>query len=83
MRCNMILGEGPDDPLTGQAPHDVRVHAYIMDVVKDEVVAGRLAEYGNHRQQQQRANGQNTVRPTDMDSGARGEAIDHPGGHLL
>ena len=71
-------------PSPVRPPLNVRVLVDVIVVVEvDEVVAGRLAEDGDHRQQQKAADGQHAVRPPDLRRGARGEAIDRPGGHLL
>ena len=57
--AGVVRGERPGDSLAGQAPADVPVLVDVIVVVEvDEVVAGRLAEDGDHRQQQQAADGQ-------------------------
>ncbi len=55
--AGMAAGEGPSDALDGQAAGDWQIPAHVVFViVVDEVVAERLAEDENHRQQQESAN---------------------------
>ena len=77
LRRDVTLGKGPGDALAGQAPANVRVLVNVLIVVEvDEVVAGRLAEDGNHRQQQKAADGRKAVESADESCRTRGDAID-------
>ena len=51
-------GEGPGDPLGGQAARHLRVLGHVHVVIEvDEAVPDRLAEDQQHRQQEKAANG--------------------------
>ena len=92
MRREMTLSEGPDDPFAGQASENVPVPVNVIAIVEaNEVVAGRLAKDGNHRQEQQPADGRSSVgilprsgsRHPDLTCGARSPAADRCGNHPL